>query len=126
MSVRLLADMGLAQSVVDGLRQLGYDAIHLRERLPVTADDSEVLDLAVKERRTVMTMDHDFGNLLFARRLTAPSVIFFRVSDERPGSILRRLELILPTIASELFAGSIVVVEDSRVRMRRLPIRRKE
>ena len=125
MSVRFLADMGIAFTVVDNLKQAGHDAVHVRDRLAITADDSAILELAAKEGRVVLTMDHDFGDLLFARRLAAPSVVFFRVSDERPTAVWRRLELILNTVEAELAKGCIVVVEDSRVRIRSLPIQPK-
>ena len=122
MSVRFLADMGIAASVVEQLRRAGYDAVHVRDRMAITSDDGEILDLATREARVVLTMDHDFGNLVVARHVAAPPIVFFRVNDERPAAIWRRLEVILQTVAEELAKGCIVVVEDTRLRVRTLPI----
>ncbi len=80
MNLRILADMGVSTSVVEGLSNAGYDAIHVRERLPVTADDKEIPALGESEQRIIVTMDHDFGDLLFHRRATTPSLIFFRAT----------------------------------------------
>jgi hypothetical protein len=67
-------------------------------------------------------MDHDFGDLLYAQRRSRPSVVFFRVRDERPGSIIQKLEAVLREAPEDLAAGCIVTVEDARLRVRRLPI----
>jgi predicted nuclease of predicted toxin-antitoxin system len=122
MNLRILADMGVSTSVVEGLKMAGYDAIHIRERLPVTAEDEEILAVGASEQRIIVTMDHDFGDLLFHRGAKTPSLIFFRVNDERPASVLGRLKLVLATVADDLTSGAIVVVEDARIRVRPLPI----
>ena len=52
----------------------------------------------------------------------APSVVFFRVADEKPASILRHMAEVLSGTAEDLKAGAIVTVEDTRIRVRLLPI----
>jgi len=119
--MKFLADMGVSQSVVKELRNWGYDAVHVRERLPITSDDNIILDLAEKEERIVLTMDHDFGNLLYWRGSLSPSLIFFRVTDENPSSIIQKLRIILNEAREELQKGAIITVEDIRFRIRLLP-----
>jgi len=50
------------------------------------------------------------------------STITFRVHNTRGAFLIRRLEAVLPNITPFLERGAIVIVEDSRYRVRHLPI----
>jgi predicted nuclease of predicted toxin-antitoxin system len=53
--MRLLADMGIGLDVVNGLRAIGHEAIHLiEEHLQRTSDD-EILAKAIREQRIILT-----------------------------------------------------------------------
>ena len=56
------------------------------------------------------------------RHERAPSVIIFRLSNARPESVNVQLESVLRDISVALGEGAIVVVEDERRRVRKLPI----
>lgn len=49
--------------------------------------------------------------------------MIFRLTDERAGSVNRRLEGVLSEQAEALASGALILVEDARYRVRRLPIR---
>jgi hypothetical protein len=49
--------------------------------------------------------------------------VIFRVSDERADSVNRLLEGVLSEQAEALASGVLILVEDARYRIRRLPIR---
>ena len=51
-----------------------------------------------------------------------PSVILFRLSDERPDTVNRRLGAVLAEQTTALAAGALILVEDARYRVRRLPV----
>jgi predicted nuclease of predicted toxin-antitoxin system len=53
-----------------------------------------------------------------------PSVIVFRLADERADSVNRRLATVLAERLAELEAGALILVEDSSYRVRKLPIGR--
>jgi hypothetical protein len=48
--------------------------------------------------------------------------VIFRLTDERAGSVNRRLEGVLSEQAEALASGALILVEDARYRIRRLPI----
>ena len=89
-------------------------------RLP----DDEILRLAQRERRVVLTFDLDFGDLLAAGAFSLPSVVIFRLLDQTPASVTPKLLHLLSERAQEIEEGAIVIVEDRRYRLRRLPIER--
>lgn len=116
--------MGVSQSTATELRRHGHDVVHLSEaglhRLP----DPDILEMARREHRVILTFDLDFSDLLATGLHELPSVIVFRLHDQTPASVDPRLLQLVAERESALAEGSIVMVEERRYRLRRLPIRR--
>jgi predicted nuclease of predicted toxin-antitoxin system len=123
--VRFLADMGVALSTVRALRERGHDALHLHEVGSERLPDHAILEKARQEGRVVLTFDLDFGDLLAAGVLDTPSVLVFRLRNQTPSSVTPRLLEVLSESQHELEAGAVVIVEEARYRIRRLPLQRK-
>jgi predicted nuclease of predicted toxin-antitoxin system len=69
-----------------------------------------------------VTFDLDFGEILALGILDKPSVILFRLGDERAESVNRHLAIVLSERRAELESGALILVEDTQYRVRRLPI----
>ncbi len=59
--MKLLADMGVSQTVVKALCQMGYDAKHLRDEELQRLPDRLIIEKAKLEERVVLTFDLDYG-----------------------------------------------------------------
>lgn len=121
--MRFLADMGIAQSTVKWLRSIGHEAKHLREEGLQKLPDRDIFTKAQKEGSIVLTFDLDFGAIAASVRAALPSVIIFRLEDERPNNVNKLLELVIEEAREVLTEGAVVSVSESRFRVRRLPIR---
>ncbi|HHW19262.1 MAG TPA: DUF5615 family PIN-like protein [Firmicutes bacterium] len=120
--MRFLVDNALSPWIAGELRQFGHDVVHVREIGMASASDAEILALAVREKRIVLTADTDFGTIMARTRADSPSVIIFRQSDKRPMRLLNLLTTNLSRIAPYLEKGAVVVFQNQRIRVRRLPL----
>lgn len=122
--MRFLADGGVSPKTVVFLKQLGHEAVHVRTLGLQRAPDAEVVERARSESSVVVTFDLDFGDILALGVLDKPSVIICRLSDERAESVNEHLSTVLAERMSELESGALILVEDTRYRVRKLPIGR--
>jgi len=79
--------------------------------------DVEVLALADRDRRVLLTFDKDFGELAFRQRLPSScGIVLFRLNGADPLADNQRA---LAAIESRTdWAGSFSVITDDRIRMR--------
>lgn len=120
--MKFLADMGIAMRIVEWLRAKGYDVVHLREEGLHKLSDRDVFKKAVNENRIILTFDLDFGEIVAFSMGLAVSVILFRLRNTHTPFVIKRLENVLKESADLLMKGSVVIVEDTRYRVRKLPI----
>lgn len=120
--MRFLIDMNLSPAIASGLRSLGLDAVHVRDVGLAKSSDREIFGFAARERRTIVTADLDFADIVVASSGDIVSVVLLRLRDASAARGFSRLAAILPDAAEALENGSIVIVADDRIRIRSLPI----
>ena len=121
--MKFLVDNQLSPRVAQGLRAAGYDAVHVRDYALQVAQDPIVFECAAAEERVIVSADTDFSRIVAQRQSTLPSVILLRWPMLRQAEAQVAVLLAnLPGIVRDLERGSIVVIEETRVRVRSLPI----
>ena len=110
---RAVCDPGAAKGVLLYLRDHGLQA----------ASDATVLQHARNHDQVLISADTDFGTLHAMTGADRPSVILIRRSSARRASELATLLLNnLDAIADDLKSGAVVVITETDIRVRTLPI----
>ncbi len=115
--MKFLADENFEPQFVERLRQEGYEVLFLDE-YDAGADDTEILQIAVKENAIVLTNDKDFGELIFRHSFASRGVVFLRLFDL---PLAERIEITIKVIRvheSEL-ENAFTVISENSVRIRK-------
>ncbi len=96
--------------------------IHLREENLHTLPDQEIFEKAIIENRIILTFDLDFGEIVALSKRRPVSVILFRLRNTTTPFVLKRLDTVITESKALLEQGYIFIVEESRYRIRKLPI----
>ena len=121
--MRFLVDNAISPAVAQGLAHAGHDAVHVRDYGMQAASDDAIFERADVEKRVIVSADTDFATLLAARKASSPSLVLFRHgSQHRPSEQIALVTANLPRFEQDLEAGSVVVIEPERIRVRSLPL----
>lgn len=118
-SPQLLADENIAAWLVRELRNGGFDVLYVAECTGGITDD-EVLELARRDDRLLLTEDKDFGDLVFRLKRRVAGVLLLRMPLSRRMEQGNRLRGVLDRYGENLL-GRFTVVESEKIRFRSLP-----
>ena len=107
----------------EALATAGHDVVHIHDRGLDGHVDDDVLGLARKERRVLISANTDFGEILARSGAELPSLVLLRQGNRTVEHRAATLLANLPQVSDDLQAGAVVVLTDDRVRVRRLPLR---
>lgn len=114
--MRLLLDQTLDRRVADALRRDGHDVLRASDVGEHRADDAKILDLARKDNRVLVTLDHHFGDWAGLPLGQPPGVIRVRTKAAVASQILEVLQPILNATAQEAFRSHLVIATRARCR----------
>jgi predicted nuclease of predicted toxin-antitoxin system len=98
---RFIIDVSVGVFVEDYLLKEGVDFVSVRNINP-RMKDAEILGIAVQEKRIVLTMDKDFGELVYNCGQNHAGVLLLRLEDENASEKIKTLAYILDNYASQL------------------------
>ena len=99
--LKFLVDVGVSRKVEEWLLRNQYDIKAVRDINPKMEDD-EILKLAVSENRMVVTMDRDFGELVYNSGLPHSGVLLLRLEEAGSDEKVKTIAKILATYSHQL------------------------
>ena len=120
--LKFLIDMNLSPQWAPVLEKHGWQAVHWAAIGAQGASDEEIMAWARARQYVVFTHDLDFGAMLALSHEAGPSVLQIRAEDTLPDYLEGPVVAALNQHEADLSAGALVVVDESRSRVRVLPI----
>lgn len=120
MRLRFLIDEDLPRSTAKVLAAAGYEALDVRDLGLRGAKDHEILVYALQNEAIIVSADVGFGSLVYLSSLQHHGFVLLRLpnelSVEEVNDVLIRA---LHTLSPQEITGSIVVIDQQKIRLRR-------
>lgn len=114
--LKFLVDVGVGRKVEKWLAENGYDIKCMRDINP-KAPDSEILRFAVTEDRMIITMDKDFGELVYNSGRLHSGVLILRLENANGNQKIKVIKKILSEHYGRL-QGKFCVFQKERLRIK--------
>ncbi len=115
--MKFLIDESADARVAPHLRNLGHDVKLVTADYGPSIDDIDILAIAVREERILITFDRDFGELVFSQQQPHAGVLYFRLGPIDLAVEIRRLDHVLTNYADRL--DQFLTITRTSVRVRR-------
>jgi predicted nuclease of predicted toxin-antitoxin system len=108
--IKFLADVNIEKPIVEFLKNSGYDITWIPDYDP-SMSDQELLNMAVKEDRILLTNDKDFGYFIFLQKKRLNGIILFRIKGQKTEDKLNNLRELLDKYDDKISKYFIVITE---------------
>ena len=116
--MRFVIDRCAGQLLADWLRQQGHDVVDARQLGPDPGDRA-LLEWAAKENRILVTIDTDFGELIYLENLSHAGLIRLPDVPTRERQLI--IQDLLTRHETELQDAAIITVRGGRIRISKGP-----
>ena len=116
--MRFLIDRCAGRRLAEWLRSNGHDVVEAQTLGPDPGDRA-LLEQAGADDRVLVTMDKDFGELIFLRRLSHAGLIL--LPDVRVPQRIEAIRAVIDGHRQALEERSVVTVRGGRIRISRSP-----
>lgn len=101
------------------LRDYGYDAVTVHDQAMVSGPDDELARVCESEGRFLLTVDLGFANLKAFPLSATWAAVVIRARIQERLHMLSIIERFIHALESETLAGSLWIVTETEIRIRR-------
>lgn len=112
----IVIDVGVGRVIEEWLSQQGYNIIAISKVNPEMTD-FDIIQLANKEDAIIITMDKDFGELVFKTHLPHKGILLLRLDDAVSEEKLSAIQNILPDYLAQI-QNHFSVYQNGKLRIR--------
>jgi len=114
--MKVLVDVSAGVAIADTIHGLGCDTIFVRD-VDATMPDVDILAWAVRDSRLIVTMDKDFGELVYRSGVPHTGVLLLRLEAARTAEKCAVVSDIFANHAADL-PNHFSVYQNGRLRIR--------
>lgn len=121
---RFLVDVGVGKKVEEYLCQQCYNVKAVRD-IDATMDDDKIIKLAQNENRIIITMDKDFGELVYNQGLSHCGILLLRIKDADSKQKVKVITIIMENHQDKL-KNNFCVYQGNKFRVKQKEVKSKE
>ncbi len=110
--MKFIADINLTQTVIRNLRRDGHDVLDIKKQNP-TISDSELVKLALRQNRIILTHDKDFESLANPRY--EAGIIAIRLKIQNAQYHWLKLSKVLSIYNEDDLSKSLTIITEKSV-----------
>ena len=114
--MKFLVDVSVGKKVENWLKGNGFDVLSVRD-IDSHAKDSQILRWAIDQQRMIITMDKDFGKLVYNSGMHHAGVLILRLEDADSDTKVEVTKKILAEYYDKI-ESHFCVFQDGRLRIR--------
>ena len=116
--LKFIVDVGVGKTIERYLQKEGYDTKAVRDVDP-SMEDEQIIRVAVTEKRIVITMDKDFGELVYHSSMEHCGVLLLRLEDANGAENLEVIQSIMKNYSDRLM-NCFCVFQNDKFRIRKI------
>jgi predicted nuclease of predicted toxin-antitoxin system len=116
--LRFLTDENIFPPITYYLRKSGHDVKTVQESGRSNAPDDKIIDLAIREERTIITFDKHFGNIITYPPQNLFGIILIRIHPPLLNDIFYAVDNLFKNYQGDSFKGRLIVLSKKGYRIR--------
>ncbi len=116
--MRFLIDENIFPQITSYIQKSGHDVITAQESGLIKAPDNKIVSLAIKEKRTILTFDKHFGDILRYPPKNLFGIILIRIHPPILSDIFYAIDNLFKNYQADSFKGRLVVLSRTGYRIR--------
>lgn len=117
--MKFLLDENISPATANFLKDLGYNVKSLEDFKMLGCENGEVIKLAIKENRTLITLDMTFGYRFYFLNRGKVGILLLRLKNVTVGNVNQVLKNFLDPLKKEKkrLGKSLIVIEEEGYRI---------
>lgn len=116
--MKIKLDENIGRRGLSLLKEAGHDVMTVVEQMLGGASDVKLFNVCAEEERVLVTLDHDFGQVLRFPPEKSPGLVILEPGTPlTPRALLDRLSDFLALAETQSPVGALWIVEPGRVRV---------
>lgn len=116
--MRFKIDENLSESTKRTIIDSGHDCHSVYDEEIAGGSDKDLIDICHVEKRHLVTLDLDFADIISYPPEKYSGIVILRLSQQDPNFVNRAIIRALPTIENLELSGRLMIVGDSKIRLR--------
>jgi hypothetical protein len=117
--IKLLLDENVPAAIGNFLRNMSFDVIHAKDLRMLGSSDDQIIEVARREERTLITFDKHFADVVLYPPDSHWGVIRIRIHPPVLGGVTEALAHFLKQFDMSTIRGTLVVLGNDGFRIRR-------